>query len=193
MNVAKAFKAFDTSAFSVSQLSQFQTRTTATSYGASPLGVLRSDGDADITTEWKLPKLIDCLISQCSIPYIITIPIALIVDHPILHSGNTTTGWFISNEWYKLTYYAVSSGNAPGGSGTCVTGGTPACLTVNAPSGPTSPNAILILAGRNIGAGSRPSGTLANYLEGDNIDGDLIFDKKPLSPTFNDHITTLYP
>jgi hypothetical protein len=191
INVAKAFKAFETSAIGASQ---FQVRTTATSYGASPLGVLRSDGDADITTEWQLPSK-NCTISLCS-TYTITIPIALIVDHAVVNSGDGVMGWFLSNDWHKLTYYAVSPANAPGGSGTCVAGGTPACLTVNALSGTTSPNAILILTGRNIGTGTRPSSVLANYLEGANADGaDLVFAKQPLSlsPPFNDRVSNIYP
>ena len=189
LNVANAFKAFDTTAISASQ---FQVRTTATSYGASPLGVLRSDGDADITTEWLLPSR-SCTVSQCS-TYTVTIPIALIVDYYLANSGDSVTGWFLSNEWHKLTYYAVSTGNAPGGGGTCVAGGSPACLTVNAPSGTTSPNALLILAGRNIGTGTRPSSSLGDYLEGANADGaDTVFAKQPLSTTFNDRVSSIYP
>jgi hypothetical protein len=153
--------------------------------------VLRSDGDADITTEWLLPSK-TCLNSQCY-THTITIPIALLIDHAVVNSADGVMGWFLSNDWQKLTYYAISSANAPGGgSGTC--DGTYPCLTVTSPAGSTTPNAILILAGRNISAGSRPSATLADYLEGANADGaDLVFARQPLSTTFNDRVSDLYP
>lgn len=207
LNVAKAFKTFNPTTISDFP-SQFQERTTATSYGASPLGVLRGDGDADITTEWLLPSK-SCNSSFCY-TFTITIPIGLIMDHAVVSSADGVTGWFISNGWHKLTYYAISSGNAPGSSGSCVAGGSPACLTVNGSSGTTSPNAILILAGRNIGANARPSSTLADYLESANADGaDTVFEStapptlslstlsgnysKPLASVFNDRLMSLYP
>lgn len=187
-NVAKALKAFDPYAITAGE---FQMRTTATSYGASPLGVLRSDGDADITTEWLLPSR-SCRISQCA-TYTITIPISLIADHFIANSADPETGWFLKNEWHKLTYYAVSSGNAPGGIGGCVAGGTPACLTLNAPSGTTSPRAILILAGRAIKAQVRPSGALANYLESENLTPvDNTFVTLNPSADYNDRVVIVY-
>jgi hypothetical protein len=189
-NVAEAFKAFDDSQVTAldNLYSQFMTGGNA-HFGASPLGALRDDGDADITTEWLLPSR-SCTVSLCA-TYTIRIPIALITDHAIVNPAS----WFIANEWYKLTYYAASTANTPppgGGSGTC--DGTHPCLTVNSSSGSSSPNAILILAGRNIGSGSRPSGTLAYYLEGANADGaDSIFEQKLLSRTFNDRVIKLYP
>ena len=188
-NVAKAFKAFDTNAISSGL---FQARSTATSYGASPLGMLRNDGDADITTEWLLPSA-DCINYACTSTTIL-IPINLIIDHTLLSSTDPYAGWFISNEWYKQTYYAISTGNAPGASGTCVPGGTPACLTINDPSGNATKSAILILAGRNLGTNARPSSLLADYFEGANADGtDTVFDRKPRSSTFNDRLLSLYP
>jgi len=191
-NVAKAFKMFDTSQLLLPERNYFKSRATATSYGASPLGHLRSDGNADITTEWLLPSAY-CNTSLCATATI-RIPIAFITDHAILSSIDATTGWFLSNDWHKLTYYAVSSGNAPGGNGTCVAGGSPACLTLNSPAGTASPNAILILAGRNIGAGTRPSGALADYLEGENASPvDLVFANQPRSSTFNDRAVNIFP
>ncbi len=187
-NVAKAFKMFDASAISASE---FQLRTTATSYGASPLGVLRSDGDADITTEWLLPSR-SCTVSQCY-THTITIPISLIADHALANSANSSTGWFLSNDWHKLTYYAISSGHAPGSTGNCVAGGSPACLTFNAPTGNTSPRALLILAGRAIRSQARPSSALANYLESENLSPvDNTFVKLNPSADFNDRVVVVY-
>ena len=188
LNIGNAFKAFD-----VSQVAS--TFSTATSYGASPLGSLRNDGAADITTEWLLPSK-SCTSpvtpATCANGYTITIPIGFIADHSLANSADPTTGWFLSNEWYKLTYYALSSGFAPGSSGSCVAGGTPACLTLKSPSGTTSPNALLILGGRAIGAQTRPSGTLSNYLESENVSPlDTTFITLNPSLEFNDRVVVV--
>lgn len=81
--------------------------------------------------------------------------------------------WFISNRWYRQTFYAVSDGFKPGGSGVCNPAMAPFCLTVNSlpPSYATlnDKRAILLLAGRSLSAALRPNGTLADYLEGANL------------------------
>ena len=194
LNIANAFKEFELNTASL-LATQFTSRSTATSYGASPLGVLRSDGDADITTEWLLPSK-TCTSpvtpATCANGYTITIPIALIVDHAVANSAYPVTGWFLANEWHKLTYYALSSGYAPGGNGSCVAGGAPACLTLNSPSGTTSPNALLILAGRPIGVQARPSGILSNYLESENLSPvDSTFVTLNRSLEFNDRVVVV--
>ena len=194
LNIANAFKEFELNTASL-LATQFTSRSTATSYGASPLGVLRSDGDADITTEWLLPSK-SCTSpvtpATCANGYTITIPIALIVDHAVANSAYSVTGWFLANEWHKLTYYALSSGYAPGGNGSCVAGGPPACLTLNSPSGTTSPNALLILAGRPIGVQARPSGILSNYLESENLSPvDSTFVTLNRSLEFNDRVVVV--
>jgi hypothetical protein len=190
-NVGRAFKAFETSTASL-LASTFQSRSTATSYGASPRGVLRSDGDADITTEWLLPSR-SCTISQCS-TYTITIPIALLVDHSVVNATDGTRGWFVANNWHHVTYYAIGSGYAPGGAGSC-SGAT--CLTVTGGSIPT-PGAILMFAGRDLlspapATPRRPSSTLAHYLEGANAVADDTFETRAASTTFNDRLINLYP
>lgn len=184
-NVAKALKAFDSSAITASEFK------TTTSYGESPLGTLRSDGDADITTEWRLPS-VSCRKSSCS-TYTITIPIGLIADHFLANSADNVTGWFLNNNWHKLTYYAISSGYAPGSSASCVTSGSPACLTFNAATGNTNPRAILILAGHAIRAQTRPSSALTDYLEAENLSPmDTTFVRQNLSADFNDRVIVVY-
>jgi len=97
---------------------------------------------------------------------------------------NPSGAWFISNQWYRQTYYAVSPGFVPGG----VPPGNPAacnplpsslplptrpCLKVNnLPSSYATRNdkqAILVFTGRALNGSSRPSGTPANYLESANL------------------------
>ncbi len=124
------------------------------------------------------------------------------VTFPVTASAFTSnTQWFIANEWYRLTYYAVSPGHLPGEGGTCtVLPGTPACLTVkNMPSNYASPNtnkrAILILGGRSLNGISRPSAALANYLESENATpSDYVFEHRAgLPSSINDRVVVICP
>lgn len=125
-----------------------------------------------------------------------TITIPAVVASPLTSSSDTTAGWFTKNEWYRQTYYAVSSGYLPGGSGSCTPGST--CLTVNNLSSnyPTSNDkiAVLVFAGRAL-TGTRPSSSLADYLEGENqTPADRIFTHRfGSASTFNDRAIVLYP
>lgn len=113
----------------------------------------------------------------------------------------SSTSWFIANEWYRLTYYAVSPGHLPDGSGTCTAlPGTPSCLTVNKmPSYYASPGtdkrAVLILGGRSLNATSRPSATLGNYLESTNAaPAGYIFEHRAgLPSSINDRVVVVCP
>jgi len=84
---------------------------------------------------------------------------------------NPNIAWFLSNQWYRQTYYAMSSGYAPGGVGSCNPPVTtsPACLTVNNLPGPTNnKQAILVFTGRALDGQTHPSPNPKNYLEGEN-------------------------
>jgi hypothetical protein len=203
-NAARAIRTFDVSLLTVAT---FQNRTTATSYGASPQGVLRSDGDADITTEWILPGkactgpktpdgtggALGGAVNTCgtSTGYTITIPISTLADHAIINSSSTQ-GWFVANDWHKVTYFAIGSGSAPGGSGSC-SGST--CLTV---TGGSAAGALLIFAGRDLltpvpNPARRPSSALTDYLEGANAIADDTYETRAISSTFNDRVIRIYP
>jgi hypothetical protein len=103
--------------------------------------------------------------------------------------------WFIANEWYRQTYYSVWPASLPGGSGSPC---SPSCLTVNnlPPSYTTSSDkkAILVLAGRALGSASHPSSSLASYLEGENANGDAVFEHRSGKTTsINDRVVVLSP
>lgn len=96
-----------------------------------------------------------------------SLPIRIFSDHPFVNSANTDVAWFYDNEWYKLTYYAVAAEFTASGTQSC---SAPNCLTVTNSSAPTdNKRALLIFAGRAIRTQSRPSGTLADYLESENL------------------------
>jgi len=111
---------------------------------------------------------------------------------------NPNIAWFISNQWYRQTYYAMSSGLSPGGGGACSrpTPSARACLTVNnLPGSTNNKQAILVFAGRALDGQTRPSGTPADYLEGQNATpADLIFEHRAGTPTaINDRVVVVSP
>jgi hypothetical protein len=119
---------------------------------------------------------------------------------------NPNGAWFIANEWYKQTYYAVSLGFAPGGvavgsASTCSPlPATPSCLKVNNLPVPfDDKRVILVLAGRALNGSTRPSGTLANYLESANLTAEndttpFIYEHRAGAPTFiNDRVVVVSP
>lgn len=124
----------------------------------------------------------------------VTIPNVL--SSSMTSSSDATAGWFIKNEWFRQTYYAVSPGFLPGGGASCVAGST--CLTVNnLPSSYTTANdkrAILIFAGRAL-TGSRPSSSVLDYLENQNsTPSDRIFTHRfGSTSTINDYAIVLAP
>jgi len=118
-----------------------------------------------------------CVSGVCgSVSVTVTIPMdpANLFVSTLTSASDPQAGWFIANEWYRQTYYAVSPGYLPGGGGSCTPlPGAPSCLTVNKlpPSYATSNDkrAILLLAGRALDGSARPSPNPANYLEGANL------------------------
>ena len=119
---------------------------------------------------------------------------------PITNSADPTVGWFITNQWYRQTFFAVSPGFAPGGGGACsllpAAPPPPSCLMVNnLPSPTNNKRAILVFAGRALNGSARPSGTLSDYLEGQNsTPADFIFEHRAGNPTaINDRVVVVSP
>ena len=111
------------------------------------------------------------------------------------------TDWFFNNQWYKLTYYAISDGYAPGRGKSCVHSGAPLCLTETSPTSTWNDRgAILVLAGRAVtksdgSVQTRPSPTnsLDDYFEGRNktTPSDSVYESNTRSSTFNDKVVVL--
>lgn len=155
-------------------------------------GSLSSNGAGTVMLDATLPCCFGGTLT-------ITIKNTNLIDNPLISTADPIAGWFTSNEWHMLTYYAVSTGYAPGGAGACAAGGT--CLTVNNLS--TTPNnnkyAILILGGRSLNGNSRPSSTLGDYLEAQNAStGDRIFEQglrnvSSAGTEINDRVVVIAP
>jgi type II secretory pathway pseudopilin PulG len=131
----------------------------------------------------------------------ITFPLPAVGYLPRLTNPSTTSpniAWFIANQWYRQTYYAVSPGWVPSGVGGCnpPPGAAPLCLTVNNLPGPNNKQAILVFAGRALdGQNPHPTGNVGDYLEGENsTPADLIFEHRAgPSPTINDRVVVIAP
>ena len=190
--------------------------------GIDPAGrglsaLMASDGSARVTLSGSIPISGGNLISDalCTLLGLtcyqmnISMPIALLADHPVLNSADPTTGWFMRNEWYRVLYYAAAQATTP-----AALPAAPACIPGTPPPPPTPPTncvtvsnmtplpnnnkrAILILTGRSINGTTRPSGTLADYLEFGNAAGS--FERQPVSTAvdaavkkpFNDRIVVV--
>jgi len=144
----------------------------------------------------------------------VTITVPGITNYLPIQSSNTTTNptgaWFVANQWYRQTYYAISTGFAPGGVGSCnsvpappTAPITPSCLMVKnlPPSYATSNDkrAILVFAGRELnGLTPRPA-NLANYLESANLTAangttPFVYEHRAGVPTtINDRVVVVSP
>jgi len=118
-------------------------------------------------------------------------------DHALLNKDDSTTGWFVRNEWYRLVYYAVAPGYTGTSAPSCTTSVN--CLGVVNVTPTGGQRAILILAGQSLNGSSRPSGTLSDYLEFGNATGayesqpvrkSLVVDATLKRP-FNDRVVVL--
>jgi hypothetical protein len=131
----------------------------------------------------------------------LTIQAYFFADHGIVDSTDATFGWFQRNKWHEVTYYAVHSGYAPGGTKPTCTTGSP-CLSVAFHRNSTGASdsglqhAVLLLSGRSLISGAvRPNATLADWFEGANADGTSPFEVRSqtllINRSFNDRIAVL--
>ncbi len=141
--------------------------------------------------------------------YIIRVPAVpgYTSDHPLLDTRATctpsppdtcpglVTGWFLRNEWHKLTHFAVAPGFLANGAAPRSCSDTPpvTCLQVTNLTDPTKHRAILTLAGRALaGQATRPTSNLQDYLDStENRNLDSTFEQLPVGRSFNDRIVSV--
>jgi len=130
----------------------------------------------------------------------ISVPISMIIDHPLVDPNDNTYNWFLRNKWHEVTYYVVAPKVAPSGTGGCTTGSD--CLTVNY-RGDTY-RGLLAFGGRRLSttapAQTRPATSVTDLFEGTN---SAVGNATPLAPfagrdptlmakrTFNDRIAVI--
>jgi hypothetical protein len=126
---------------------------------------LQADGSARVTVATATLPIINAMNWGTYATYSIRIQRAAIGDHALLDTADATTGWFARNEWFRLVYYAVAPSNTAAMlplERSCTTAAD--CLSV-ANSSPTSKRMVLVLAGRALNGGARPSAALTDYFE----------------------------
>ncbi len=188
------------------------------SAGRSAQGALTANGGATITLTGQADTsdlgggglLGFVLNTVCGLPLLgsllgcaqdtISIPISMIVDHPLTDQNDVTYGWFRRNKWHEVTYYAVAPSIAPGGTGVCTTGTD--CLTVNYRG--NTYRGLLAFGGRRLNTTGpvqmRPATSVSDLFEGAN---NTVGNATPLAPfaardptlmvnrTFNDRIAVI--
>ena len=182
-------------------------------------GTFNASGSANMVTTGSVPGQDFFLPLNVSVQFRITANITALADHWLLSASdpppsnspatcptNTPsppnswcTGWFVRNQWYRVLYYAVSPGDTSTGMPTpaCTSGVD--CLSVINVAPANKQRAILILAGRSLTNSPRPNGSLTDFLEFGNADGDRTFEQQPISTAvnaalkkpFNDRIVVL--
>lgn len=100
--------------------------------------------------------------------------------------------WFTKSDWQRFVYASVSPDLQPPGLRTCRRGLT--CLSVlNGPGAANDKQALVISMGGRLLSQTRPSGELSDYLEGDNANEDMVFERRRPSEDFNDQIKVVAP
>jgi len=161
---------------------------------------LQANGNGTIVFEGRL-------VNANSMANRATITVPAPSYHPVSNSADTTSGWFIANQWYRQVFYAVSENGGVPGCNPRLSPPTPptspSCLRVNnlPPSyaTPDDKRAILVFAGRELnGLTPRPA-NLANYLESANLTAangttPFVYEHRAGVPTtINDRVVVVSP
>jgi len=156
---------------------------TVTGMNATIGAALNADGGVTVTFTGRLVSGVE------------RIELRDVVVDPSVDPVDPAYAWFTRNRWNQVMYYAVSPGYAPGGGNACTPlPGTPSCLTVNGSGGGNNKRAAIIMAGGALTGQTHPSGSLANYLEGENATpADFIYENKSRASTFNDQMIIIAP
>src|SRR6185295_3570903 len=124
---------------------------------------------------------------------LISVPIGVLADHPIVDVSNATYGWFLRNKWHEVSYYAVAPGIAPGGGGSCAT--AISCLGVTYHPSDGKQRGLILIAGRALGGQVRPPAAVGDLLEGANADGASPFELRSAALQtnrgFNDRVAVI--
>jgi len=120
----------------------------------------------------------------------VSVPISLLADHALLDPLAAGTGWFLRNDWHRLSYYALSPGHAAATAAPRTCGLPPRdCLSVGSATGSGRARVLLILAGRDLAGAPRPGSKVSDYLDSEeNRNGDFTFEQRRIDARFNDRL-----
>jgi len=118
----------------------------------------------------------------------ISVPMAIISDHPLVDPTNANYSWIYRNKWHEVAYYAIASGIAPSGARSCTTGTN--CLQLGYDANNFKRRGVIVLGGQKLGTQARPPASAADLLEGGNADGTSPFEVRSagtlVNRSFND-------
>jgi hypothetical protein len=105
---------------------------------------------------------------------------AVFDDHALLKKTDPTLGWFVRNEWYRNTYYAVAQANTADWLPSLgCSAASSNCIRFN-DSATYNMRALLVLAGRRLPTqATRPSSDRLAYVEDQNGDGGTLYVQVP--------------
>ena len=179
LNVGNAFRQFDTAGAMPGMT--IQTPPTVVTMSTAGTASVTFEGRMNVPpTGLNLLSIAACGLSLFgSLPglecreVIVTIPITLFGDAPVVNPRHPDLGWFSRNEWYRLFYFAASADVTPArgsSSANCDSGVT--CLDLD---GQHNKRALMFYAGRSLIGTVGPSRTLTDFLE----------DTTPADPTLD--------
>lgn len=163
-------------------------------------GVLNANGSASVTLSGNVPAGVPVADGLCGLAgfmaglfdcyrYNISVPIFLLADQALVDPQ----GWFVRNGWHQVSYYAVAPDIAPSGPRACGAN----CLTVNFGNPAAAQRGLVAISGRSLLGNARPNGNLADWLESENANADLVFAVRDpallMNRTFNDRIAVVDP
>ena len=145
--------------------------------GTSASGAFNTNGSANLLLNADVPGLVDGLGLPLNVFFRLTADLGVIADHALLDPADPTTGWFVRNEWFRVVYYAAAQQSTADGLPTYGCDSTN-CLRYNA-STPRNIRSLLVLAGQSLSnPAGRPNGTLADYLEYQNVDLGTLYEQR---------------
>jgi hypothetical protein len=152
--------------------------------------VMNANGSVTIRVRARLP-IINAMSWETWAEYRVTLDKAVISDHVLLDTATSNPlGWFVRNQWFRSTYYAVAQASTAGGSsGGC---NNTNCLRFNEGLGCgiganwCNIRALLVLGGASLSnPAGRPNGDLADYVEYTNADGGTFYEQHPMRRATN--------
>jgi hypothetical protein len=147
-------------------------------FTALPDGSLPPPGSATIRFRATLPN-IDAMGWETFADFRMRIGRGVITDHALLNKSDATLGWFVRNEWYRSTFYAVAQPNTADSLpsiGCSAAGGN--CIRFN-DSATRNIRALLVLAGRRMPTqAARPSSDRRDYVDHQNGDNGTLYEQR---------------
>jgi len=145
-----------------------------------PDGTVPPRGSVTIRFRATLPN-IDVYSWGTQADFRIRINRAVFDDQALLKKNDPTLGWFVRNEWYRYTYYAVAKSNTADWlpSLGCTSAN---CVRLNDPA-TNNIRALLIYVGGPLSTQSRPSNSPIDYVENQNADLGTLYEQRLLRRT----------